>query len=98
MVEGLSMLAKRIIPCLDVRDGQVVKGVRFRDHRIVGDILELATRYRDAGADELVFYDITASPEGVRSIAAGSSALPAYSTSHSASRVAFAALATPRPF
>ena len=58
------MLAKRIIPCLDVRDGQVVKGVRFRDHRIVGDILELASRYRDAGADELVFYDITASPEG----------------------------------
>jgi cyclase len=41
----------------------VVKGVRFRDHRIVGDILELALRYRDAGADELVFYDITASPE-----------------------------------
>ena len=58
------MLAKRIIPCLDVSDGQVVKGVRFRDHRIVGDILELASRYRDAGADELVFYDITASPEG----------------------------------
>jgi imidazole glycerol-phosphate synthase subunit HisF len=47
-----------------VRDGQVVKGVRFRDHRIVGDILELASRYRDEGADELVFYDITASPEG----------------------------------
>jgi cyclase len=47
-----------------VRDGQVVKGVRFRDHRIVGDIIELATRYRDEGADELVFYDITASPEG----------------------------------
>jgi imidazole glycerol-phosphate synthase subunit HisF len=42
----------------------VVKGVRFRDHRVVGDILELATRYRDEGADELVFYDITASPEG----------------------------------
>jgi cyclase len=58
------MLAKRIIPCLDVRDGQVVKGVRFRDHRIVGDILELAQRYRDEGADELVFYDITASPDG----------------------------------
>jgi cyclase len=49
---------------LDVRDGQVVKGVRFRDHRVVGDILELAGRYRDAGADELVFYDISASPEG----------------------------------
>ncbi len=58
------MLARRIIPCLDVRDGQVVKGVRFRDHRVVGDILELASRYRDEGADELVFYDITASPEG----------------------------------
>ena len=58
------MLARRIIPCLDVRDGQVVKGVRFRDHRVVGDILELAARYRDEGADELVFYDITASPEG----------------------------------
>ena len=42
----------------------MVKGVRFRDHRIVGDILDLAMRYRDEGADELVFYDITASPEG----------------------------------
>src|ERR1700727_3607637 len=59
-----AVLAKRIIPCLDVRDGQVVKGVRFRDHRVVGDIMELAARYRDEGADELVFYDITASPEG----------------------------------
>jgi cyclase len=59
-----AILAKRIIPCLDVRDGQVVKGVRFRDHVIVGDILELATRYREEGADELVFYDITASPDG----------------------------------
>jgi cyclase len=46
-----------------VRDGQVVKGVRFKDHRVVGDILELAARYRDEGADELVFYDITASPQ-----------------------------------
>lgn len=58
------MLARRIIPCLDVRDGRVVKGVRFRDHRDVGDIVELARRYRDDGADELVFYDITASPDG----------------------------------
>ncbi len=49
---------------MDVRDGQVVKGVRFRDHRVVGGILELAARYRDEGADELVFYDISASPEG----------------------------------
>jgi cyclase len=47
-----------------VRDGQVVKGIRFRDHRVVGDILELASRYRDEGADELVFYDISASPQG----------------------------------
>jgi cyclase len=46
----------------------VVKGVQFRDHRVVGDIIELAARYRDEGADELVFYDITASPEG-RSVA-----------------------------
>lgn len=58
------MLSRRIIPCLDVRDGQVVKGVRFRDHAVVGGIVELAQRYRDGGADELVFYDITASPEG----------------------------------
>jgi cyclase len=58
------MLSRRIIPCLDVRDGQVVKGVRFRDHVVVGGIEELALRYRDEGADELVFYDITASPEG----------------------------------
>ena len=57
-------VARRIIPCLDVRDGQVVKGVQFRDHRVMGDIIELATRYRDEGADELVFYDITASPQG----------------------------------
>ncbi len=58
------MIARRIIPCLDVRDGQVVKGVRFRDHIVMGEIIDLALRYRDAGADELVFYDITASPQG----------------------------------
>ena len=58
------MLTRRIIPCLDVRDGQVVKGVRFRDHVVMGGIEELALRYRDEGADELVFYDITASPQG----------------------------------
>lgn len=57
------MLARRIIPCLDIRDGKVVKGVRFRDHEIVGDIVDCAMRYRDEGADELVLYDITASPE-----------------------------------
>jgi imidazole glycerol-phosphate synthase subunit HisF len=57
------MVAVRIIPCLDVRDGRVVKGVRFRNHREMGGIVELAERYRDEGADELVFYDITASPQ-----------------------------------
>ena len=55
------MLAKRIIPCLDVRDGRVVKGVRFRDHEDVGDIVALARRYAREGADELVLYDIAAS-------------------------------------
>jgi imidazole glycerol-phosphate synthase subunit HisF len=58
------MLSRRIIPCLDVREGQVVKGVRFRDHVVMGEIVDLALRYRNEGADELVFYDITASPEG----------------------------------
>lgn len=58
------MTARRIIPCLDVKDGRVVKGVRFEGHRDMGDAAELAARYRDDGADELVFYDITASPEG----------------------------------
>ena len=57
------MLAKRLIPCLDVRGGQVVKGVQFRDHETIGAILPLATRYAAAGADELVFYDITASTQ-----------------------------------
>lgn len=58
------MLARRIIPCLDVRDGRVVKGVRFRDHEDVGDIVALAARYAEEGADELVFYDIAASARG----------------------------------
>ena len=66
----MSGLARRLVPCLDVRDGQVVKGVQFRNHRVMGDIIELAARYRDEGADELVFYDITASPEG-RSVDVG---------------------------
>ena len=58
------MLTKRIIACLDVRDGRVVKGVQFRNHRDMGGILELAGRYADEGVDELVFYDITASSDG----------------------------------
>lgn len=64
------MPARRLIPCLDVRDGRVVKGVRFRDHVDMGDIVELAMRYRNEGADELVFYDISASPEA-RSVDVG---------------------------
>jgi cyclase len=57
------MLARRIIPCLDVKDGVVVKGVQFRNHEVMGDIVPLAKRYADEGADELVFYDITASSD-----------------------------------
>ena len=55
------MLTKRIIPCLDVKNGLVVKGVQFKDHEIVGSILDLAQKYSNEGADELVFYDIGAS-------------------------------------
>jgi len=62
----MTALARRLIPCLDVSNGQVVKGIQFRNHRVMGDIIELAARYRDESADELVFYDITASPEGRR--------------------------------
>ncbi|MDO4449645.1 MAG: imidazole glycerol phosphate synthase subunit HisF [Moraxella sp.] len=59
-----SNLAKRIIPCLDVKNGAVVKGVQFRNHETVGDIVPLAKKYSDDGADELVFYDISASSDG----------------------------------
>ena len=55
------MLTKRIIPCLDVKNGSVVKGIKFKNHEIVGSILDLAKKYNDEGADELVFYDIGAS-------------------------------------
>src|SRR5437763_15326091 len=58
------MLTKRIIPCLDVDRGRVVKGVKFFDHVDAGDPVEQAKRYQNDGADELVFYDITASHEG----------------------------------
>ena len=58
------MLAKRIIPCLDVRNGKVVKGVNFQGIQDVGDPVECAAEYNRQGADELVFYDITASHEG----------------------------------
>ncbi len=58
------MITKRIIPCLDVKDGRVVKGVNFSGLRDVASPVELAKRYSQQGADELVFYDITASAEG----------------------------------
>ena len=56
-------LAKRIIPCLDVRDGRVVKGVQFVDIRDAGDPVEVAARYDEQGADEITFLDITASSD-----------------------------------
>ena len=58
------MITKRIIPCLDVRNGRVVKGTNFEGIRDVADPVEMARMYNAAGADELVFYDITASFEG----------------------------------
>ncbi len=58
------MITKRIIPCLDVKDGRVVKGTRFESLRDVSSPVELAAYYSDCGADELVFYDVTASAEG----------------------------------
>lgn len=58
------MITKRIIPCLDVRNGKVVKGVNFEGIRDVADPVEMASFYNESGADELVFYDITASAEG----------------------------------
>jgi len=58
------MLNKRIIPCLDVRDGKLTKGVKFEGNVDIGDPVEAAKRYYDDGADEIVFYDITASAEG----------------------------------
>ena len=54
------MLAKRIIPCLDIKDGQTVKGIQFEQLRQAGDPVELAAAYAQQGADELVFLDITA--------------------------------------
>ena len=63
------MLAKRIIPCLDVRDGRVVKGVNFVNIRDAGDPVELARYYSDQGADEIVFLDITATHEARKTVA-----------------------------
>ena len=63
------MITKRIIPCLDVRDGRVVKGVNFVNIRDAGDPVELARFYSDQGADEIVFLDITATSDGRATVA-----------------------------
>ena len=63
------MLAKRIIPCLDVRDGRVVKGINFVNIRDAGDPVELAKYYSDQGADEIVFLDITATSDARDTVA-----------------------------
>ena len=65
----ITVLAKRIIPCLDIRDGQTVKGVNFVNIKNVGDPVELGAEYARQGADELVFLDITASHEGRKTFA-----------------------------
>jgi cyclase len=57
------MLSKRIIPCLDVRDGKTTKGIRFKDNIDIGDPVQMARFYYEEGADEIVFYDITASSD-----------------------------------
>ncbi|MFA5300470.1 MAG: HisA/HisF-related TIM barrel protein, partial [Lutibacter sp.] len=58
------MLTKRIIPCLDVKDRKVTKGVKFQNNIVLGDPIEMAVAYSDGGCDELVFYDIAASAQG----------------------------------
>jgi len=68
--EGSTVVLKRVIPCLDVDGGRVVKGTNFVSIRDAGDPVELAARYQDEGADELVFLDITASHERRETVAA----------------------------
>ena len=58
-----SHLSKRVIPCLDVRNGRLTKGIKFKGNSDIGDPVETAKRYYEEGADEIVFYDITASYE-----------------------------------
>src|SRR5262245_57294421 len=70
-----SMLSKRIIACLDVRNGQVVKGINFEGLRNAGDPAELAARYNEEGIDEVVILDVTATLEGRRALAATVSAV-----------------------
>ena len=83
------MLQKRIVVCLDVRDGKTTKGIRFRENKDIGDPVEMAEEYYRQGVDELVFYDITASAEK-RSIMIDV-------VRKTAQRTIFAALSTPGP-
>ena len=91
-----AILAKRIIPCLDVRDGQVVKGVRFRDHRVVGDILDLARATATRAPTSWCSTTSPRAPRAARWIAPGSSAWRACSTFRSASPAASARWRMPR--
>ena len=84
------MLARRIIPCLDIKDGRVVKGVKFVDLADAGDPVALARRYENEGADELVFLDITATVEGRQATLAVVRAVAADSRSRSPSAAACA--------
>ena len=62
-MSDISRLSRRLIPCLDVRDGRLTKGIKFEGNVDIGDPVETARRYYEEGADEIVFYDITASHE-----------------------------------
>ena len=91
------MLLRRVIPCLDVDKGRVVKGVEFVNLRDAGDPVELAVRYQEEGADEIVFLDITASHEKRETVASSRAAAPTTCSSRSRSEAACARWPTPRP-
>ena len=80
------MLTRRIIPCLDVASGKVIRGVKFSADKVVGDPVEMAAEYNRQGADELVFYDITASSNGKSCIRSRLGAAPASRSCNSSSR------------
>ena len=92
------MLTKRIIACLDVKDGRVVKGVQFRNHVDMGDILELSQRYADEGVDELVFMTLPPAAMAVLLIEVGLIRLRAGLIFRFALLAAFAPLLMPRQF
>ena len=85
------MLAKRVIPCMDVKDGRVVKGVNFVNLRDAGDPIELASRYDEEGADEVIFLDITATSDRRDTTVALADVRARSFTFHTLSEVVFAA-------